>query len=394
MAAPVKPCPVLYVDHVTALSGGERSLVDLCRALDRARFRPVLACPGDGPLAAAFRALCFDVHFLTAAPGLLDVSRTSLDTSLARVIEWIPGTIAVARQVAAAARASGAQLIASNSQKAHVLASLAARMTGLPLVWHMRDCLEPGWAGRTMGLLSRLFGPRIIAISDAVVRSLARAGPFRGDRVVRVYNGLALPKEPGRPVLRHELPLPPDAFLVGTVGQISRWKGLHVLLEAARRMPRLHVAITGECLFTGNEAVYREELARIAAAPDLAGRVFFVGPREDIPDVMASLDLLVHPVIEPEPFGRVLVEAMAAGRPVVASDLGAVREVVGHEAGLLVPAGDHEALVRALGTLAGDPDARERMGQAGRARATAEFGIETCKSKIEAVYEDVLGAAR
>lgn len=377
---------VLYVDHVARLSGGERSLLDLVRALDRTRYAPALACPGEGPLPDAFRALGLPVFPLIASDELLAVSRGALDTSIAGALRWIPGTMRLAGDVARAARESGARLIVSNSLKAHVIASAAAWMTGLPLVWHMRDCLSPGRVGRAMGWLARASARRVIAISDAVVQSLASAG-FSMSSVVRVYNGLELGHAVGRPVLRHELDLPDDAFVVGTVGQLSRWKGLHVLLEAARALPNVRVVLTGACLFEGNEADYLRELQAQAAGLD--GRVTFLGAREDIPDVMASLDAFVHPVVEPEPFGRVLVEAMAAGRPVIASDAGAAREVLG-DAGVLVPPGDVAALTAALSALAADPARRAALARAGQERAAREFTIQTCRARVEAVYAEVL----
>ena len=383
------PVTVLYVDHVTMLSGGERSLLDLVRVLDRTRFSPALVCPGEGPLAAAFRDAGCAVSFLPDAGGLFSVSRKRLDTGIHRAIQWVPRTLSAARHLAAIARACGARLLASNSQKAHVIASLASLETGLPLVWHMRDCLDPSPVASLLGLLAGVTARRVIAISDAVTRSLADAGGFPLGRVVRVHNGIDLARGAGRPVLRAELGLPPDAFLAGAVGQLSRWKGAHVLLDAARAMPSLHVALAGSCLFAGNEAAYFDELQAAAREPGLRGRVHLLGQRDDVPDVMASLDALVHPAIQPEPFGRVLVEAMAAGCAVVASDVGAVREVVG-DAGALVPPGDAPALAMRLAALAADPARRAALGAAGRARALALFGIDRCRRATEAVYERVL----
>lgn len=381
---------VLYVDHVAALSGGERSLLDLARELDRSRYAPALACPGEGPLPDAFRREGFPVYPLEADAGLLAVSRGSLDTSAAGALQWVPGSLRLAVEVARAVRSSGAHLIVSNSLKAHVVASLAAPFTRRPLIWHMRDCLKAGRMGSALSWLARLTARRVIAISDTVVDSLERAG-FPAQLVTRVHNGILLRGE-GKPVLRHELPIPDDAFLVGTVGQLSRWKGIHVLLTAVRHLPRVHVAITGTCLFEGNEAEYNRTLNHTAAEPDFAGRVHFLGGREDVLDVMASLDAFVHPAIEPEPFGRVLVEAMSTGTPVIASDAGAAREVLG-SAGRLVKPDDAPALAAAIQELIADPLLAESMGQQGRVRVAQMFGIQLCARRVQAVYDEVLGVS-
>jgi glycosyltransferase involved in cell wall biosynthesis len=380
---------VLYVDHVSLLSGGERSLMDLVRAIDREAFSPHLACPGAGPLPDAFRALGLPVHPLDVDAALLKVSRGALGAVPLRALRWIPATLRAAAQVVAAARASGARLISSNSLKAHVIASLAAWWARIPLVWHLRDILPPTPVARALGWLAQRTAARVIVISDAVAHSLVAAGTFPMQRVVRIYNGVDVvaPKDPG--AVRSALRVPEGALLAGTVGQIARWKGIDVLLEAVRERPHVHVAVTGGCLFDSNEAAHFEELKARAARPDLAGRVTFLGARDDVPDVMASLDVLVHPSVEPEPFGRVLVEAMAAGLPVVASNTGAAAEVLG-DCGLLVRPRDSEAIGTALDGLARSPGLRERLGDMGFQRARAQFSPEVCRAQVERVYREVL----
>jgi glycosyltransferase involved in cell wall biosynthesis len=385
--------PVLFVDHVPALSGGERSLLDLASGLDPRRYRPVLACPGGGELASRFQALGFATHALEADRALLDVSRATLAAgSLLGAAGWLRPAVATARQVAGLARAAGARLIHTNSMKAHVLGSLAARLAGLPLVWHVRDCLAPSWLARALGLLGRWSVDRAVAISDAVRDGLVRTCGVPEERVTRVYNGLPRPDRAGRPVLRSELGLPPGALVVGTVGQIARWKGAHVLLAAARRLPDVVVVIAGGVVFGGNEAAFSGELDAEIRSPGLAGRVFRLGHRDDVADVLASLDVFVHPVLEPEPFGRVLVEAMLQRRPIVASATGAVPEIVSADCGVLVPPGDPAALADAIAALAATPERRLRMGEAGAGRAASHFSLAAACEGVQAVYDAVLSA--
>jgi glycosyltransferase involved in cell wall biosynthesis len=230
-----------------------------------------------------------------------------------------------------------------------------------------------------------------VAISDAVKDSLVGGVGPKADRVVRIYNGVEPFSGPALPSLRHELGLDPGVVLVGAVGQIARWKGQRVLLDAIERLPSVHLAIVGEVLFPENEASYSAALDRRIEQAGLAARVHRVGPRSDIPAVMASLDLLAHVPVEPEPFGRVLVEAMLCGVPVVASRIGAIPEVITLECGLLVPPGDPVALAGAIERLVAYPARGREMGKRGRERAMANFSLDATRRQVETLYRGVLG---
>ena len=173
-------------------------------------------------------------------------------------------------------------------------------------------------------------------------------------------------------------------------GRLTDWKGQRVMIEAARRLrdeggiPSLRVAFTGDA--QGREA-YREELAAMIEAADLGRIAHLAGHYEDMPAAYAWSDVVVSASTRPEAFGRVAVEAMAMGRPVVATKHGGSLETVADgETGTLVPPGDADALARAIGALARDPEARAMMGRAGRARARARFSTEAMVNRTLGVY--------
>ena len=188
---------------------------------------------------------------------------------------------------------------------------------------------------------------------------------------------------PDREGLERELGIDRGAFLVGCVGYLAAHKGHEVLLEAAARvapeMSHLRLLILGE----GSE---RPRLEAQAAAGELAGRVVFAGFRDDVPRLMASLDLFVLPSLSGEGSPAVLKEAMASGVPVVASDLDGIREIVeeGKEA-LLVPPGHRERLAAAIRRAAADPGVRAALAAAGRTRVQ-EFSADRMVDRTLEVY--------
>jgi len=203
---------------------------------------------------------------------------------------------------------------------------------------------------------------------------------------------------PGPPSgrLRTDLDLPAGAPLVGVVCRLDAWKGVDVFLRAAAELqpaaPEARFVVVGGSV-TGQEA-HARELERLTSELSLGDRVRFAGWRygpADMPDVIRELSVLALPSREPEPFGLVLLEAMACGVPVVATDRGGPREiVVAGETGLLVPAGDAPALAEAVGRLLADPGRARQMGAAGRRRVEALYDVRETVRRIESIYDELL----
>jgi glycosyltransferase involved in cell wall biosynthesis len=182
---------------------------------------------------------------------------------------------------------------------------------------------------------------------------------------------------------------------IGIVGRFVEWKGQHVFLEAARKLVDSGVEarffLVGAPLF--GEEEYGARLEKQAAA--LGERVEFTGFQSDIPRVMRGLDVFVHASTTPEPFGQVVIEAMAEGVPVVASDGGGVREIVSDgQDGLLTPMGDADALAAALAGLLRDPARASRLARAGHERVRRDFTAVKNARAIEAVYEMICSSQR
>lgn len=382
---------VLFVDHETRLSGGERDLVELVGTVGT-EIEAHVALPGEGPLAAALRERGATVHTVAMDRVLLRTSRWELARRPSLAVRRAGAAVVAAARLARLARRLRPDIVHSNSQKAHLLAVPTALACGAPHVWHVHDILEDGWLRRAFTAAASLFAARIVAISDAT------AGPFRHGRAaprVRVVHpgvGVAPVTEHDRAAWRHKLGARDGEALVGMVGQIARWKGQDVFLAAARLIAAhrddVRFVVVGECLFPENEAAFEAGLHRLVADWGLAERVDFTGPVHPIDPVMAALDVCVHASRLPEPFGRVIVEAMAHGTPVVATATGAGPELVVPGAGVLVEPDCPEALARGVLELlaADDPERAERA----RA-AAARFSPAANAAGVWAVWDEVTG---
>ena len=175
--------------------------------------------------------------------------------------------------------------------------------------------------------------------------------------------------------------------VVGCLGLLTPWKGQEVLLEAVARMPRGVVLELAGGRFP-KDAGHVERLEARAARPDLAGRVRFLGPVSDVDALLARWTVVVSPSVEPDPAPLVVLEAMAVGRPVVATAHGGPPEYLG-EAGVLVPPGDAAALADAVVELLGDPQRRAQAGVAGRQRVADLYRLDERMDELLDVLHDL-----
>lgn len=386
-----KSAKVLFVDHETRLSGGERDLVDLVRALP-AGLEIHCALPGRGPLWDALEAQSVRLHRFRLEPGLAGLSRWELARRPLSVLRVALSAARATASLTGVIRRVEPDVVHTNSMKAHLLALVGARAGRAALVWHVRDILVGSWLARSFQTAAR-WGPDLVLCLSA-----AGAEPFRGGaaraKTRVVYNGIRLaPVEPAAVAeFRARAGAPADQFLVAMVGQIAQWKGQDLFVEAAGRLagehPDMRFAIVGACLFPDNEGAFAEQVRARAAALGLAGRLVWCGWSEEVEPVMHGIDLLVHQSRLDEPFGRVMIEALAAGKPVVASTRGAGPELVTPDVAVLVEPGDVEALAGAIAELAArsrsDPDL------AGKARRQAgRFDIDRCAGQVLDAYREL-----
>ena len=417
---------ILYLDHTAKMGGGEIALLNLVSALDRERYRPVVVLAAEGALVAKLRAAGVETLVEPLGADVIEARKDGLGLkSLLRVGQaW--ACCGYAFRLARLARRLGADLIHTNSLKADLYGGLAGRLAGIPVLWHVRDSIDghylPAPVAALFRGLSRVVPTAVVANSESTLRTL-RMG--RRNLTATVYSGVA-PAAPalaslansGEADMRRQVvhdgydaqafgppqvfgfrrapgaaPAAPAPAFVALVGRIADWKGQHVFIEAAAlvrdRFPEARFQIIGAPLFGEHE--YEASLHRQVAALGIGDRVAFLGFREDVPALLARADIVVHASTLGEPFGQVVIEGMAAGKPVIATDGGALPEIVlPGLTGLLVPMGDAPAMAEAMAALLSDPARASAMGAAGRERVRERFTIAHTVHRIEKIYEYLL----
>lgn len=371
---------VVYLGHTAVLSGGELALLRLLPAL-RGSVDPVVILAEAGPLVDRLRGLGINVEVLQASERVRTFDRRS-NGALAPVLS----TLRYAWRVRRRLREIQPDLVHTNSLKAALYGGLAGRFARVPVVWHIRDRIARDYMGSSMvslvGAAARILPTTIVVNSRTTATTVSRLR--RGSFIVPSPVQVAELKQVGDP--------PPEPPLqVGIIGRLSPWKGQDIFLEAfaqAFSEGTGRAVIVGSAQFDAGDEDRR--LRALAERLGIAEQVDLLGFREDIGVVLRDLHVLVHASTLAEPFGQVVVQGMAAGRPVVASDAGGPSEIIDDGVtGLLFPPGDVEALAHQLRRLAVDPALRQRLGQAA-AQVVDEFTPEAVASEILRVYRRVV----
>jgi glycosyltransferase involved in cell wall biosynthesis len=266
------------------------------------------------------------------------------------------------------------------------VAAILGRPAGCRVVWHIHEIVvRPRLIAWVLRLAPTLTADRVICVSDAVRRHLTPFG-LGGGRVSTVHNGIPP---------RDAAPLPEMAGagpLVAYVGRLNRWKGYDLFVEAVAQVapafPAARFVVAGDP--PPGEEWRTRDLARRLAAARLTDRVRIPGFVADGAAVCDAADVVAVPSTWPDPFPTVVLEAMRAGCAVVAASGGGVPEMIEDGiSGVLVPPGDAAALAEAISALLASPRRMQQLGEAARARVTAEFSIEQMVDGVVAIYRDI-----
>jgi len=389
------PTLIAYVDHAVDFGGAEHSLIELVSRLDRTSFTPIILHTEGAKWLQSDRIADVEKIAAVSPHPLLEQKRDEISAGLLRLIGNTWPALQLCLKLRRALKGTGAQLVHTNSLKTHFIGGLAARLGRLPLVWHVRDLLAENEGYHLLRHAARLLRPHVIAISEAVAEQFAGLPA----EVTVIPNGIPLDKfspGPSSPSLRSELGLTADDRVLLVSSRLTPWKGHMTLLEAVARLadrwPRLKLVVVGEVAFW--EADYEQQLKQRAAELGLTEQVIWTGFRSDVPQLLRLCDIFVLPSVG-EPFGRVIVEAMATSRPVVATASGGVPEiVVDGQTGLLVPPEDAQSLASAIQTLLADSQRAQQMGAEGLTRAHQLFSVDRVARQGQELYQRILSKGR
>lgn len=398
---------ILFVEMGTGFGGSTRCLLSLVEMCAANGWRSSVAVGYPIPALEQGRAPCTTLRLYESRAwrtgqrlrrlSARSDSRGGRARSLAGfAASALLADLPLAALLAGYARRRGVDLIhANNELLVNRTAILAGCLGGLPVISHQRGWAWPSRASRWLARRVR----RVVAISDFVRQSLIEAG-VPVERIERVYDGVDCARFGGAQRLRDrargEFGFHRQDEVVGLPAVLLPWKGHEMFLEAFARLaaarPRLRALLVGASPSTVGDFAPRLR-ARIAAL-GLHDRVRMVGHVEDMARAYAAMDIVVHASQRPEPFGLVVVEALAAGRPVVAAGAGGPAEVIRHERdGWLYRPGDAAALAAALATLLDRPALRSELAARAPDRA-AGFDVGANWRGVSALYEGVIRRRR
>ena len=375
-----KNIKILYISSSGSMGGAETSLYNLVKRLNKDQYVPFVICPRVGTLVENLQSQSISVNIIPLPSWRKLKSIFSRSSSLKKLIKY--------------AKAHNIDIIHSNTIWVNNYAQKIGEELNIPVICHLRDIIRKEQIRKYK--LHKV--DMIIPISDAVRKPLDEFG-IEDNKIKRIYNGVDLTLFSDiKDVLKKEYHI--DGYLVGIVGQLnprSQWKGQKEFIlsasEVCKKMQNVYFAIVGgddSPISDPKHGSYIHELKELARNLGIQDNVIFTGYRKDIPDIMASFDVLVSASYA-EPFGRVIIEAMAAGKPVIGTNAGGAPEIIQDGVtGIVIPPKDHRSLSNALICLLQREELRKNMGEAGRKRVSEYFSLEKNVEQIQNIYENFI----
>lgn len=373
---------ILFLDQSGELGGAELCLLDIAKSY---RDSCLIALFTDGPFRKALEQQQISTKILATQAIQVRKQGNWLQgaKSLNQLLPLILKTANLSRNY---------DLIYANTQKALVVGALASQLSRRPLVYHLHDILSPDhfsstnrWLAVT---LANRFAAQVFATSEASRTAFIEAGGDKS-RVSVVYNGFEpalYEQQTDSNALKQQLGLE-GRFLVGHFSRFSPWKGQHILIEALTYCPEdVTALLVGDALY--GEQAYVQQIQAQVARLGLQERVRFLGFRSDVVPLMHSCDLIAHTSTAPEPFGRVVAEAMLCGKPVVAAQGGGMTELIEHDqTGWLVSPNQPQQLAAIIAACRDDPEQAHAVAHQAQQQASQKFNLTKVQQQISSLLE-------
>lgn len=374
---------VLHI-HTRAVIGGSgtNTLLSM-QGLDSTRFEPILACGKEGPLIDAVKIKGLRVITIRNMVNRINLLKDFL--SLLELIYWM--------------KREKIDIVHTHNSKAGILGRFSGWLCGIPIVVHtMHSCVfkypNISRLERNCYLLiekfTALFTDRVIFISEVLKKEFLQAKVVSPQKVTVIYSGIEIekfkiPVETDK--IKKELGINSEDLIVGTVGRLEEGKGQEFILQAAAKIVKDRPCV--KFIFVG-DGLLRNKLMTQAKSLGIQDNVIFTGLRQDIPRFLAILDIFIFASLY-EGMGRVVLEAEAAGKPVVATRVGGIPDIVKEdETAILVPSGDANSLFEAIERLIKDKLLRQKMGEAARRFIDYRFSSQKMVKEIIELYEELI----
>lgn len=382
---------VLYVNPTSVHGGAEEALLRIMESAQREGYEPHIVLPGPGWLDEESRKRGYPVIWLKTLPDPF-VTTTPLEQ-----VRGLPQNTASLYRII---RRLAISLVHSNTPRVAYHAGVAARLAGIPTVTHIHDIVGLPLRGfaqrRVVSALSRLFLVPSRATADRVVAM----APELGSRVRVVYNGWDRDLYEQAPEIdvRRAFGLPSDSFLIGNVAAMYPWKGQDILVRATstllERHPQIRLLLVGSGQGGSEQAAFEQRLHDQVEREGLGGSVIFAGWREDAWSIIRGLDVFCHVPTQPDPLPTAVIHAAALGRPILASAVGGIPEILGDgKAGLLVPPGDVASVVSGVTRMMLSDELRRELAGNAAGRFEAVFSSSSVRKGLAGAYADCLQTA-
>lgn len=389
---------VLFVDHVNRiLGGGEINLLELlAHPRAGAEWTMACACPRESKLGQAVSGLNVPVYDYGFAASLNELRVVDKSPAPLRAIKGYFALSAAQKRLASIIKEFRPDVVISCTNKDDLCAAVVCRQLDVPNVWWVNDILSPDffpWGARTVFIWHARRGPqRLVTVSEHARRALLDAG-LNDDLVTTIHNGIPLERyaRDRKRLIRDAFQLTDDEPLVGIVGRYTPWKGQDFFLRVAEAWtqtnPRGHFVLIGHAF--NEEQAYEAQLREFVAQKGLSQRVHFLPFQSEIATALSDLDALIHASVRPEPFGRVIIEAMAVGVPVIGARAGGVPEIITHSVdGLLATPGSEAEYLAALRILLTDTAKAQALSEAARQTVQQRFTLERVWQQFDAVLTE------
>ncbi|MBI4925288.1 MAG: glycosyltransferase family 4 protein [Bdellovibrio sp.] len=388
---------ICFYSISTHLGGAERSLLELVGKLTQREdlwCRPFVLLPKkEGHLMDALRQIGVRHHVIEMPKEILELSRNRKLRSLIQLLLSLKPLRRYIKELKTLLNNEKPDLIHSNAIKCHLISGLFLKDLGIPVLWHVRDILKKG---PLLFVLKHLASNKIHIIAN----SHATANTFlnSGLSVSVIYNGLDLNyfKKKRNLLLHQKLCLPQSTPLVGILGALAKWKGQIEFIRMAKKMidngSEAHFLIIGDEIYdTFSEKGFKEVIKEEIQNLKLKDRIHLLGFQKETNEIINGLDVLVHASIRPEPFGRVIIEAMACEVPVVCSAAGGVLEIVDNgKTGLLFSPGNAKEMAACVFKLLEDKELCNKLTSNALKNVDINFNLHTQTEKIATLYKQIL----
>jgi len=367
------PKKILLLDPATILGGAELFCLELLEKLDRVKFKPVLVSSGQ------------QRDYIAKIPT--DIVKHLLPLTSLKLITPYKFIINL-RKLKQICLKERPDLIFTNTIRAHIYGSLISRKLKIPLVWYVHDFTFPRFFARHFSNMPKAILCNSQAVREDLVQKISAKNRFK---LKAIPNSVDLEKLKHYKYCKPNFKWEQNCFYLGAIGRVARWKGYHLLIQAFAKLTtsftNLRLIIAGAPSTLKDDKKYWQELQMQISAGKLQNRVFLVGFQKNNWDWIKSFDLLCHTATSPEPFGRVIIEAMALDTPVIASNLGGPAEIIQNEKnGFLFNPSQPIELTNLLKKLISNLNLRKKIALEAKETVQQKFNLTLIVKQIEKTF--------